>query len=73
MKEVAMELEGLTIMGKHPWRKVDLYMEETGHLLNNGNNGPTHSFNIDVGIAYSSTNTTIGYDSMMKPGTKTSG
>jgi len=64
MKEVAMELEGLPIMGKNPWGKVDLYMEETEYLLNGGNNGPTHSFSIDVGIACSSTNTTIGYDSM---------
>ncbi|XP_062158389.1 putative wall-associated receptor kinase-like 16 [Alnus glutinosa] len=65
MKEVAMELEGLTIMGKHPWGKADLYMEETEYLLNNCNNGPTHSFSIDVGIASSSTDTTIRYDSMM--------
>jgi len=65
MKEVAMELEGLTIRGKYPWGKDDLYMEETEYLLNNGNNGPSHSFSIDVGIACSSTNTTIGYDSMM--------
>jgi len=63
MKEVAMELEGLTIMGKHPWGKADLHMEETEYLLNNG---PSHSFSIDVGIGSSSTaNTTIGYDSMM--------
>ncbi|XP_062158391.1 putative wall-associated receptor kinase-like 16 [Alnus glutinosa] len=63
MKEVAMELEGLTIMGKHPWGKADLHMEETEYLLNNG---PSHSFSIDVGIGCSSTaNTPIGYDSMM--------
>jgi serine/threonine protein kinase len=43
MKEVEIELEGLIIMGKHPWGKVDLYMEETEHLLN----APTqYSFNI---------------------------
>jgi serine/threonine protein kinase len=63
MKEVAMELEGLAIMGKHPWGKADLYMEETEYLLNDG---PSHSFSIDVGIGCSSTaNTTIGYNSMM--------
>jgi serine/threonine protein kinase len=58
MKEVAIELEGLTIMGKHPWGKVDHYMEETEHLLN----APTqYSFNIDDGIGSSST---TEYDSM---------
>ncbi|GLT71067.1 hypothetical protein SLA2020_431090 [Shorea laevis] len=62
MKEVAMELEGLAIMGKHPWGKANLYTEETEYLLNNS---PTHSLSIDVGIGSSSTNTTTGYDSMM--------
>jgi len=58
MKEVAIEIEGLTIMGKHPWGKVDHYMEETEHLLN----APTqYSFNIDDGIGSSST---TEYDSM---------
>ncbi|XP_059453409.1 wall-associated receptor kinase 3-like [Corylus avellana] len=56
MKEVAMELEGLTIMGKHPWGKAHLYTEETEYLLNT----PTHSFNIDVGASCSTTD----YDSM---------
>ncbi|KAE8100500.1 hypothetical protein FH972_018396 [Carpinus fangiana] len=55
-----MELEGLSTMRKHPWGKTDLYIEETEYLLD----GPTHSFNIDVGIGCSSTSTTIGYDSM---------
>ncbi|KAE8100510.1 hypothetical protein FH972_018405 [Carpinus fangiana] len=54
MKEVAMELEGLIVMGKHPWEKANLYTEETEYLLD----GPTHSFNIDVGTS------TTGYDSM---------
>jgi serine/threonine protein kinase len=54
MKEVAMELEGLIVMGKHPWGKANLYTEETEYLLD----GPTHSFNIDVGTS------TTGYDSM---------
>ncbi|KAC0293742.1 hypothetical protein FH972_027092 [Carpinus fangiana] len=54
MKEVAMQLEGLTLMGKHPWGKANLYTEETEYLLD----GPIHSFNIDVGTS------TTGYDSM---------
>ena len=58
MKEVATELEGLRVMGKHSRGKADIYTEETKNLLNNG---PTHSFYIDVGIGCSST---TGYDSM---------
>ncbi|WRX30649.1 Serine-threonine/tyrosine-protein kinase [Theobroma cacao] len=33
MKEVAMELEGLRIMVKHPWANDELNLEETEHLL----------------------------------------
>ncbi|KAF5450669.1 hypothetical protein F2P56_030999 [Juglans regia] len=44
MKEVAMELEGLRIIGKHPWVKANLDTEETENLLV----PPTHLFNIDV-------------------------
>ncbi|KAA8546324.1 hypothetical protein F0562_002937 [Nyssa sinensis] len=33
MKEVAMELEGLRVMEKHPWVNVNLYPEETELLL----------------------------------------
>jgi serine/threonine protein kinase len=58
MKEVAMELEGLSIMVKHPWEKVDLHTEETEFFLD----GNTSSFNIDVDIGCSST---TRYDSMM--------
>ena len=60
MKEVAMELEGLRIMEKHPWGNADVYGEEIQCLLN----APTHSFNIDVGISCSSIRTTAGYNSM---------
>ncbi|KAF5450673.1 hypothetical protein F2P56_031003 [Juglans regia] len=68
MKEVAMELEGLRIMGKHPWAKANLYAEETENLLG----PPTHSFNIDVyNGSSSSTITKVGLESMtnevMKP------
>jgi serine/threonine protein kinase len=61
MKEVAMELEGLRIMEKHPWGKADLYTEEDEYLLN----APTHSFNIDADNGGSS-NRTVGYESMRK-------
>ena len=35
MKEVAMELEGLRIMVKHPWVNDQLNLEETEYLLVN--------------------------------------
>ena len=60
MKEVAMELEGLVIMEKHPWGNGNVNIEEIENLLN----APTQSFNIDVGTNCSS-NTTTGYDSMI--------
>ncbi|KAG2708899.1 hypothetical protein I3760_05G214000 [Carya illinoinensis] len=59
MKEVAMELEGLRTMEKHPWVKANLYTEETEYLLG----APTHSFNIDINNG-SSTITTIAFESM---------
>ena len=45
MKEVAMELEGLVIMEKHPWGNANVNIEEIENLLN----APTQSFNIDIG------------------------
>ncbi|KAB1220903.1 Wall-associated receptor kinase 2 [Morella rubra] len=61
MKEVAMELEGLRSMEKHPWGKANLSTEETEYLLNK----PAESFNIDIGNGTgSSTSTTAGYESM---------
>ena len=62
-----MELEGLRITKKHPWRKVDVYIEETECLLN----APTHSLNIDFGIGCSSIRTTTGYVSMRNQVLKT--
>ena len=59
MEEVAMELEVLVIMEKHPWGNANVYTEETKYLLN----APIQSFNIDVGTSCS-TNTTARYDSM---------
>ncbi|KAE8124827.1 hypothetical protein FH972_019675 [Carpinus fangiana] len=58
MKEVAMELESLRIMKKHPLEKVDLYTKETGYMLTKS----AHSFSIDVGTSNYSTNSTAGYN-----------
>ncbi|XP_041011452.1 wall-associated receptor kinase 2-like [Juglans microcarpa x Juglans regia] len=60
MKEVAIELEGLRIMRKHPWVKANVYTEETEYLLE----APTHSFNIDVVNSSSSSITTVGFESL---------
>ncbi|KAG6675848.1 hypothetical protein I3842_15G125300, partial [Carya illinoinensis] len=60
MMEVAMELEGLRIMKKHPWGKDNQTTEETEYLLST----PTLTFNIDIGID-SSASTTGGHDSMI--------
>uniref|UniRef100_A0A7N2MLT5 Protein kinase domain-containing protein n=1 Tax=Quercus lobata TaxID=97700 RepID=A0A7N2MLT5_QUELO len=60
MKEVAMELEGLVIMEKHPWGNANVNIEEIENLLN----APTQSFNIDIGTNCSN-NTTTGFDSMI--------
>ncbi|KAK7859178.1 wall-associated receptor kinase 5 [Quercus suber] len=58
MKEVAMELEGLVIMEKHPWGNANVNTEEIENLLN----APTQSFNIDVRTnCSSSTNTRLGW------------
>ena len=60
MKEVAMEPKGLRPIEKHPWRNVDVSIEETECLLN----APTHSLSIDFGTDCSSVRPTTGYDSM---------
>ncbi|KAG6675850.1 hypothetical protein I3842_15G125500 [Carya illinoinensis] len=59
MMEVAMELEGLRIMEKHPSEKDNQTIEEMEYLLNT----PTLSFNIDNG-ASSSASAACGHDSM---------
>ncbi|KAB1212402.1 Wall-associated receptor kinase 3 [Morella rubra] len=64
MREVAMELEvkgnKLRMMGKHPWGKADLDIEETEHLLS----APSaHSFIINAGND-SSSSIAGGYKSM---------
>ena len=59
MKEVAMELERLVILKKHPWGNANAYTKETVYLLS----APIQSFNIDVGTSYS-TSRTARYDSI---------
>ncbi|KAG6627611.1 putative wall-associated receptor kinase-like 16 [Carya illinoinensis] len=60
MMEVAMELEGLRIIKKHPWEKDNQTTEETEYLLST----PTLTFNIDIGTD-ASASTTGGHDSMI--------
>ncbi|XP_040996207.1 wall-associated receptor kinase 3-like [Juglans microcarpa x Juglans regia] len=60
MMEVAMELEGLRIMEKHPWGKDNQTTEETEYLLNT----TTLSLNIDIGVG-SSVSVVSGHDSMI--------
>ena len=58
MKEVAMELERLRSMGKHPLGNINFCAKKTEYLLS----ASSHSFNIDVGTGCS-TSTTAKYDS----------
>ncbi|POO01015.1 Wall-associated receptor kinase [Trema orientale] len=61
MKEVAMELEGLRTLQKHPWgSKVDLCSEETEYLLQQ------HSspYAIDIESGSRSGGVLVGYDSI---------
>uniref|UniRef100_A0A5B7A2V7 Putative wall-associated receptor kinase 2-like n=1 Tax=Davidia involucrata TaxID=16924 RepID=A0A5B7A2V7_DAVIN len=55
MKEVAVELEGLRMMEKHPWVNVGLNSEETVHLLTE---------QLDSSNYGASGDRTAGYDSM---------
>ena len=59
MKEVAMELERLVILKKHHWGNANACTKETVYLLS----APIQSFNIDVGISYT-TSRTARYDSI---------
>ena len=60
MKEVAMELEGLKITEKHPWREADLCPEETESLLGSSFN----PFSIDINGG--ETSSTTDYNSMQR-------
>ncbi|XP_022858489.1 putative wall-associated receptor kinase-like 16 isoform X2 [Olea europaea var. sylvestris] len=58
MKEVAMELEGLRLAGKHSWNQTEPIEEESESLLS----GKMNAFAIATGEGSS---TSIGYDSTM--------
>ncbi|XP_021801441.1 wall-associated receptor kinase 2-like isoform X2 [Prunus avium] len=62
MKEVALELEGMRIMAKHPWGKADC-PEETEHLLGSRK---SDAYRVDVTAADCGhpSGTSSGYDSM---------
>ncbi|XP_062095276.1 wall-associated receptor kinase 3-like [Humulus lupulus] len=63
MKEVAMELEGLRAMSKHPWVNVDhLDIEETEHLLGEIPSNNLYDI-LDLECGSSGATTTV-YDSM---------
>ncbi|PRQ29701.1 putative protein kinase RLK-Pelle-WAK family [Rosa chinensis] len=66
MKEVAMELEGMTIMAKHPWGKNAMFCpEENEYLL--GSPSDSNVMDVRGGDRDSSgltTGMTTGYDSM---------
>ncbi|KEH40351.1 putative protein kinase RLK-Pelle-WAK family [Medicago truncatula] len=59
MKEVAMELEGLRLMEKHPWTKSEINLDETQSLLQ----GVSSNFNYETGDS-SSNHEFSGYDSL---------
>ncbi|KAL6206465.1 hypothetical protein ACLB2K_023713 [Fragaria x ananassa] len=63
MKEVAMELEGMAIMAKHPWGKNATFCpEENEYLLGSPN---SESYVMDArGGDQNSSGTTSGYDGM---------
>ncbi|XP_050368659.1 wall-associated receptor kinase 2-like [Argentina anserina] len=66
MKEVAMELEGMQITGKHPWvNSVHSCPEETEYLLGSPINSEAYVGNVRGDVDHKgSSATTSGYDSM---------
>ncbi|VVA37021.1 PREDICTED: wall-associated [Prunus dulcis] len=62
MKEVALELEGMRIMAKHPWGKADC-PEETEHLLGSGKSDAYRVDDTAADCGHAS-GTSSGYDSM---------
>ncbi|OMO83358.1 hypothetical protein COLO4_22574 [Corchorus olitorius] len=60
MKEVAMELEGLKVVEKHPWIKADSGSEETENLLL----VPSNAFGSNLGNGTATASTTAGFDSI---------
>ncbi|PRQ33188.1 putative protein kinase RLK-Pelle-WAK family [Rosa chinensis] len=63
MKDVAMELEGMRIMAKHPWKNGNSGFEETEYLLGSPNSA-AYVMDIGGGGAGGSSVTNTGYDSM---------
>ncbi|POO01013.1 Wall-associated receptor kinase [Trema orientale] len=64
MKEVAMELEGMRAMSKHPWGNVEhLHIEETEYLLGKRPSINSYNTTFDLERGLSSTTTAV-YDSM---------
>ncbi|KAA8546579.1 hypothetical protein F0562_002682 [Nyssa sinensis] len=66
MKEVAMELEGLRVMEKHPWVNVNLYLEETELLL--AKTVPSDGYNNGTISVDNGCSSSTGYDSMKNQG-----
>ncbi|KAK7275582.1 hypothetical protein RIF29_16701 [Crotalaria pallida] len=58
MKQVAMELEGMRLMDKHPWSNTKQNLEESQYLLHEANSTFEH------GDSSSYHQTTAGYDSL---------
>ncbi|KAK7275529.1 hypothetical protein RIF29_16648 [Crotalaria pallida] len=58
MKQVAMELEGMRLMDKHPWSNTEQNLEESQYLLHEANSTFEH------GNSSSYHQTTAGYDSL---------
>jgi serine/threonine protein kinase len=59
MKEVAMELDGIRLMEKHPWNDTELNFEENQRLLHEA----SCSIYSETGDSYNLGNT-IGFDSL---------
>ncbi|XP_047973719.1 wall-associated receptor kinase 2-like [Salvia hispanica] len=59
MKEVAMELEGLILGGKHSWARINVHDEEEMESLIRIEDGMSHFGNGDM-------NSSVGYDSISR-------
>ncbi|KAG6392505.1 hypothetical protein SASPL_146727 [Salvia splendens] len=59
MKEVAMELEGLILGGKHSWARINVHDEEEMESLIRIDDGMSHFDNGDV-------SSSVGYDSISR-------
>lgn len=59
MKEVAMELEGIRLMEKHPWNETDRDFEESQRLLHQATSSIYNESGDSYNLGY-----TVGYDSL---------